>query len=228
MVRRDSSLPEKVLFANPALYKLKCLLIETVIWKWLLCGVFRLKPRPLTDTEQLFRGQRVLMAACGPGDVSTGPSVDSASQVLAFDVSPTFVETCKKNRPTWNVCVADVLKLPFADGEFDTSAIYSSLHHIPTSAELVLAELARVTRSRVIFLEGVVPEKGLLRHMLLLWYAIVDGGVHYYTREEVLDIAARLDLEVERITEHGPIGHMIFCVLRVSRQVGQVRGAARG
>jgi hypothetical protein len=82
MVRRSSSLPEKVLFANPTLYKLKCFVIETVIWKWLLCGVFRLKPRPLTDTEQLFRGQRVLMAACGPGDVSTGPSVDSAFQVL--------------------------------------------------------------------------------------------------------------------------------------------------
>lgn len=206
-----------MLFANPALYKLKCFIIETVIWKWILCGAFHLKPRPLTDTEELFRGLRVLMAACGPGDVSTGPSVDTAAEVLAFDVSPTFAKTCHQNRPTWNVSVADVLKLPFPDDEFDISVIYSSLHHIPNSAELVLAELARVTRSRIVFLEGVVPEKGLLRSMLLFWYAIMDGGVHYYTREEILDIAGKLGLEVERATQHGPIGHMMFGVLRVPR-----------
>jgi ubiquinone/menaquinone biosynthesis C-methylase UbiE len=169
------------------------------------------------------------MAACGPGDVSTGPSVDSAAEVWGFDVSPAFVERCHKNRPTWKVCVADVLKLPFPDGEFDVSVIYSSLHHIPGSAELVLAELARVTRSRVVFLEGVVPERGVLRHILLLWYAIVDGGTHYYTRVEILNIADRLGLEVERITEHGPIGHMMFCVLggRLShKDQGLVRSEA--
>jgi SAM-dependent methyltransferase len=228
MVRRNSSLSEKVLFANPALYKLKGFVIETVIWKWLLCGVFRLKPCPLSDTEDLFQGRRVLMAACGPGDVSTGPSVDSAAEVLAVDVSTTFVETCHKNRPTWKVCVADVLELPFADGEFDVSMIYSSLHHIPSSAELVLAELARVTRGRVVFLEGVVPKRGLLRHILLLWYAIMDGGVHYYTREEILDIAARLGLEMERTTQHGPIGHMMFGVVDVRRPARRVIRPVRG
>lgn len=227
MVQRNSSLPEKVLFANPVLYKLKRFFIETLLWKCILCGILGLNPRPLTDTEELFRGRRALLAACGPGDVSTGPSVDTAATVFAFDVSPTFAKTCRQNRPTWNVSVADVLKLPFPDDEFDISVIYSSLHHIPSSAELVLAELARVTRSRVVFLEGVVPERGLVRYMLLLWYAITDGGVHYYTREEILNIAGKLGFEVERITEHGPIGHMIFGVLRVRRPARSVIHTAR-
>lgn len=116
------------------------------------------------------------MAASGPGDVGTGPCLDSAAEVFAFDLSATFVERCRRNRPTWKVCVADVLKLPFGDGEFDVSVIHSSLHHIASGAELVLAELARVTRRRVVFLEGVVPEKGLLRRMLLRWYAVMDGA----------------------------------------------------
>jgi SAM-dependent methyltransferase len=227
MAKRNSSFPEKVLFANPTLYKIKCFVIETVIWKWLLSGVFRLKPRPMTATEELFRGRRVLMAACGPGDVSTGPSIDGAAEVFAFDLSPTFAETCRRNRPTWKICVADVLKLPFPDNEFDLSVIYSSLHHIPSNAALVLAELARVTRGRVVLLEGVVPKRGLLRHLLLLWYAIMDGGVHYYTREEILDVAGRLGLEVERITEHGPIGHMMFCVFVVCGPATQVIRAGR-
>ena len=105
-------------------------------------------------------------------------------------------------------------ELPFLDGEFDVAVIYSSLHHISSSAEAVLFEISRVTRARVVLLEGVVPEKGILRRLLLLWYSIVDGGVHYYTREEILGIAERLGLEVERATQHGPIAHMMFSVLR--------------
>lgn len=208
---------KKVLFNHPALYKLKRFVVETVIWKLVLCGVFRLKQRPLTDADELFQGRRVLVSACGPGDVSTGPSVDSAAEVCGFDVSQAFVERCRKNRPTWKVCVADVLSLPFPEGKFDVSVIYSSLRHIPGGAELVFAELARVTQSRVVFLEGVVPERGILRHILLLWYAVVDGGAHYYTKQEILNIAGRLGLKVERVSEHGPIGHMMFCVLSVYR-----------
>ena len=43
-------------------------------------------PSPLTNTEELFRGRRVLMAPCGPGDVSTGPSVDSAAEARRSNV----------------------------------------------------------------------------------------------------------------------------------------------
>lgn len=156
----------------------------------------------------------MLLAACGPGDVSTGPIIDGAAEVYACDVSQSFANACRGNRPRWHVCVANVVKLPFVDGQFDVAAIYSSLHHISSSAESVLLELSRVTHGRIILLEGVVPEKGILRRLLLFWYSIVDGGVRYYTREEVLSIAARLGLEVERATQHGPIAHMMFGVLR--------------
>ena len=157
----------------------------------------------------------MLLTACGPGDVSTGPIIDGAAEVYACDISQSFAKACRGNRPRWHVCVADVLKLPFLDGEFDVAVIYSSLHHISSSAEAVLFEISRVTRGRVVLLEGVVPEKGILRRLLLLWVnPIVDGGVHYYTREEILDIAGRLGLEVERATQHGPIAHMMFSVLR--------------
>jgi ubiquinone/menaquinone biosynthesis C-methylase UbiE len=207
------SVAEKLLFSNPVLYRAKCFLIETVVWKWLLGGVFRLKQRPLGDTEPLFRAKQVLLAACGPGNTSTGPSIDSAAEVYAFDISQDFVTTCRTNRPHWKVCRADALKLPYADGAFEVSVIYSALHHIPARADLVLAELARVTRSRIVILEGVVPETGLLRRMLLIWYRLVDGGVHYYTREEILAIADQLGLRVQRATQHGPISHMMFSVL---------------
>jgi ubiquinone/menaquinone biosynthesis C-methylase UbiE len=148
--------------------------------------------------------------------VSTGPPVDSAADITAFDISEEFVESCKKNRPTWHVQVADVQKLPYANGEFDVCVIYSSLHHIPINARDVMAELGRVTRGRIVFFEGVVPERGFLRWMLLLWYKIMDGGCHYYTEEELRAIFEKLPLRVERLTRHGPIAHMLFGVLDVS------------
>jgi len=216
MPEQSTRIQERILFSNPWTYRLKCFLIQTVIWKCILSGIFRLKPRPLTDADPYYAGKKLLLAACGPGDVSTGPPVDSAADITAFDISEEFVESCKKNRPTWHVQVADVQKLPYANGEFDVCVIYSSLHHIPINARDVMAELGRVTRGRIVFFEGVVPERGFLRWMLLLWYKIMDGGCHYYTEEELRAIFEKLPLRVERLTRHGPIAHMLFGVLDVS------------
>ena len=66
------------------------------------------------------------------------------------------------------------------------SVLYSTLHHFPPGARAALAELARVTRGRIVLLEGLVPERGLLRALLLVWYRLVDGGCHYYTMDELV------------------------------------------
>jgi ubiquinone/menaquinone biosynthesis C-methylase UbiE len=207
-------LAEKAFFENPGLYRAKRFIIETVIWKWILSGTLGLEPHAMPDVSDLVCGKRILIAACGPGDVSTGPSLDAAAHVTAFDISPEFVEACRKNRPDWTVSVADVANLPYGEGEFDVAVIYSSLHHIPIAAEAVIRELARVTRGHVLLVEGVVPERGLLRRALLTWYALVDGGVHYYTRRELKGAFEKLGLAVERLSQHGPIEHMMLTILR--------------
>ncbi len=48
---------------------------------------------------------------------------------------------------------------------------------------------------------AIVSKESKLTPAKLTRYAIMDGGVHYYTREEILDITSRLGLEVERNTE---------------------------
>jgi ubiquinone/menaquinone biosynthesis C-methylase UbiE len=217
---RPLALAERFFFENPVFYKAKCFVIETVIWKWTLSGVFRLQPHPMPDMTDAFRDKRVLVAACGPGDVHTGPQPDAAREVVAFDISKEFVESCKKNHPSWTVFQGDIVDIPYPEGEFDLAVIYSSLHHIPIHAEKVLAELARVTRGHILIVEGVVPERGLLRRALLTWYSIVDGGVHYYTRPELEGVFAKLGLEVERLSQHGPIEHMMLTLLRTRPRTG--------
>jgi ubiquinone/menaquinone biosynthesis C-methylase UbiE len=147
--------------------------------------------------------------------VSTGPPLDTAAAVVAFDVSEEFVAACRRQRPTWEVFQGNVLAIARPDRSCDVAAIYSSLHHIPAEAERVLAELARVARERIVILEGVLPERGLLRAALRVWYRAFDGGVRYYTRRELLAAAQRLGLTVERVSAHGPIGHMLLVVLAV-------------
>jgi SAM-dependent methyltransferase len=226
--RERASIAERALFDHPRLYRLKYFLIETVIWRWVFAGLLRREIRPVPAIDEVFRGKHVLLAACGPGDVSTGPPLDAAMRVAAFDVSHEFVAACRAKRPSWEVFAADVLQIPRPDRSYDVSAVYSSLHHIPAEVDAVLAELARVARERIVVVEGVVPQRGLLRRLLLVWYRLVDGGVRYYTRGELLGAAGRLGLQVERATLHGPIGHMLLLILRVAAAAESGQTGERG
>ena len=203
---------ERFLFGSPLFYRLKHIVVEKVIWHWLLGGVLRFPANPLPDLADLYAGKRVLLGACGPGNVTTGPSLASAAEVVAFDISPEFARACKANHPDWEVFAGDIHAIPYPDGAFDVAIVYSSLHHIGADAGRVLEELARVTRDHVVVVEGVVPARGPLRAALLTWYKLVDGGVHYYTRPELLEVFARVGLHVERVSEHGPIRHMMLAV----------------
>ena len=218
---------ERGLFTRPFLYRLKRFVIEQVIWRWILSGIFRLSPKPMPDVSEVVRGKRVLLAACGPGNVSTGPPVDAAQQVVAFDIAPEFVEACQRNRPEWKLCCGDVVQIPFGDRTFDVGVMYSALHHIPAEAARVLAELNRVTAGRILLVEGLVPERGLLRRALLIWYAIVDGGIHYYTRAELTDTFEHLGLKVETTGQYGPIRHMMLTVLTTAPERRKGAGATR-
>jgi len=204
---------ERLLFSRPAWYGAKRFLIEVVIWRWILEGLFRLEPNPMPDRLACFERRRVLSAACGPGFVTTGPGLSGAASVTAFDLSPQFARSCSREHADWLVYCGDLLNLPHSDGAFDLCVLYSTLHHVPGGAEPVLAELARVSRHGIVVLEGLVPARGLLRRLLLIWYRLVDGGHHYYTLDEFSQIAARVGLRVRESSHHGPIRHMWLGIL---------------
>jgi SAM-dependent methyltransferase len=201
----------EILFRYPLLYWFKHFLIEKVIWRYLL---FWLPPNPMADISDLIRSKRILLAACGPGTVSTGPPIDAASHIFAFDISQESVFSCKHNHPHWHICCGDALYIPFQSEAFDVAVLYSALHHIPGEGSAVLAELKRVSNKFIIIVEGVIPERGWLRQALLTWYAAVDGGTHYYTRAELNACFRELGLRTELADQHGPIHHMLLAVLR--------------
>ncbi len=213
MRRRARATLEQLLFGHPQFYRLKFLLVERLIWGRLLGGVCGMKARPFPDLARFYSGKRVLLAACGPGNVTTGPALDAAADVVAFDLSAEFARACRENHPDWEVFEGDIAAIPYPAGAFDVVALYSALHHIALPAEQVLRELARVSRGHVVVVEGVVPPRGALRASLLAWYALVDGGVRYYTRGELERAFACAGLRAESVSVHGPIEHMLLAVL---------------
>lgn len=204
---------EKLIFTRPTIYRFKYFIIETVIWKWIFTTILGLQQNPLPSLLAVTNGRKVLLAGCGPGHVSTGPSVANAAEVVAFDLSLPFVESCRLNHPDWLVYCGDLLQLPHRDNEFDVVVIYSTLHHVPIDATDILVELCRVSAGKIVILEGVVPERGFLRHLLFLWYKIVDGGHRYYSQCELEQRFEKLGLCVEKKEFYSPIGHMMLVVL---------------
>jgi SAM-dependent methyltransferase len=98
-------------------------------------------------------GDRVLDIGCGPGRF-TIELARIGARVVAADLSPgqlelhrKYVAQAKAEDAVEARVVADVLELPFADGEFDITVCYGGpLSYLLERAPHAVAELARVTR----------------------------------------------------------------------------------
>ena len=71
-----------------------------------------------------------------------------AETVTGVDVSPRVVDAARRRHPALDAVVADVRRLPFADGSFDAIVSNSTLDHFDSPDEIAWAlnELARVLR----------------------------------------------------------------------------------
>jgi SAM-dependent methyltransferase len=85
-------------------------------------------------------------------DVGTGPGTLALAlaplvrEVVGVDVVPELLEAARRAAPANASFVeADATHLPFEDGTFDLTCCRRTLHHV-ARPELVVAELARVTR----------------------------------------------------------------------------------
>lgn len=77
-----------------------------------------------------------------------------AAEITAVDVHPQIAGVARRRAdddPTVHVAVANGLRLPFSDDEFDIALLSLTLHHFDGEAQLrLLAELARVVRGWVL------------------------------------------------------------------------------
>jgi SAM-dependent methyltransferase len=102
--------------------------------------------------------ERALDVGCGAGALALALA-PLVSEVVGVDRVPELLELASARAPANATFVeGDATQLRFGDGSFDLAGTLRTLHHVPRP-ELVLAELARVTRpgGRVLVVDQLAP-----------------------------------------------------------------------
>jgi demethylmenaquinone methyltransferase / 2-methoxy-6-polyprenyl-1,4-benzoquinol methylase len=125
--------------------------------------------RRLTAEAAVRRGDRVLDAACGTGDLAIADVKAGAGKVTGLDFSEQMLARARRKAPLeW--IRGDMLALPFADGTFDAATVGFGVRNV-ADLELALRELRRVLRpgGRLAILEITQP-RGAMRPFYSLWF----------------------------------------------------------
>jgi demethylmenaquinone methyltransferase / 2-methoxy-6-polyprenyl-1,4-benzoquinol methylase len=142
--------------------------------------------RRLTAEAAVRKGDRVLDAACGTGDLAIADLKAGASRVTGLDFSEAMLERARAKAPLeW--IQGDMLALPFADATFDAATVGFGVRNV-ADLELALRELRRVLRpgGRLAILEITQP-RGPLKPFYSLWFdrvvpllgKVLPGGAAY-------------------------------------------------
>ena len=143
--------------------------------------------RKLAARSAVRRGDRVLDAACGTGDLALADLSAGASHVTGLDFSEQMLVRARRKSSAIEWIQGDMLALPFADATFDAATVGFGVRNVE-DLELGLRELRRVLRpgGRLAILEITQP-RGALRPFYSLWFdrivpvlgKVLPGGEAY-------------------------------------------------
>jgi len=142
--------------------------------------------RRLAAQSVVRKGDRVLDAACGTGDLAIADAKAGAGKVTGLDFSEAMLARARRKADLEWV-QGDLLALPFADATFDAATVGFGARNV-ADLELALRELRRVLRpgGRLAILEITRP-RGALRPFFSLWFdrivpllgKVLPGGSAY-------------------------------------------------
>jgi demethylmenaquinone methyltransferase / 2-methoxy-6-polyprenyl-1,4-benzoquinol methylase len=142
--------------------------------------------RRITVEQVVRRGDRVLDACCGTGDLAL-EARRHGGEVTGLDFSERMLERARRKEPAIEWIRGDVLSLPFADGVFDAVTVGFGIRNVD-DLERGVRELRRVLRpgGRLGILELTTP-RGPLAPFYRLWFdraipllgRVLPGGSAY-------------------------------------------------
>lgn len=157
------------------------------------------------------------------GSAGGGLSVSLGLQPISLDIDPRSVLSAREKHPGAVALVGDATELPFPAHCFDLSLCVDVSHHLPDAAwPRMLAELRRVTRGTLVFLDAVrVDSRPLSR---LLWR--YDRGRHPRNREEILEAIGR-EFLIRNVVDFSVYHRYLLCVATPRSSPGTRNGATK-
>jgi demethylmenaquinone methyltransferase/2-methoxy-6-polyprenyl-1,4-benzoquinol methylase len=125
--------------------------------------------RRMTAEAVVRRGDRVLDACCGTGDLALADE-RAGGRIVGLDFSERMLERARRKSASFEWVRGDLLELPFEDASFDAATVGFGVRNV-TDLERSLRELRRVLRpgGRLGILEITTP-RGPLRLFYRLWF----------------------------------------------------------
>jgi len=142
--------------------------------------------RRLTAQAVVHRGDKVLDACCGTGDLALAGRA-AGGEVVGVDFSEAMLERARRKAPQIEWVPADAAALPFPDESFDAVTVGFGIRNL-ADLEGGLHELARVLKpgGKLGCLEITRP-RGILRPFFRVWFdglvpaagKVLPGGAAY-------------------------------------------------
>lgn len=141
-------------------------------------------------------GRRPLVLDAGGGTGATGSWMTATADVVVADLEPGALAVARAAHPAVRPVVADITRLPFADGSFDAVLCVTVLYHrLVADPAVVVADLARLVRPGGVMC---LMEPGGQR--LQRGHDAVTHGARRFGRDELRVLCEQAGLEVLRCT----------------------------
>lgn len=149
--------------------------------------------------EKFLIGSKILEAGCGGGAYTHFLS-EQGFEVTGVDLHLDFLQVAQEKDLKGTFIQADVLNLPLADNQFDSSFSFDVLEHVDDV--LALKELARVTSQRIIL---TVPQQDEDIKKLGLAFTTYQDPTHlrYYTEDSLLNLCNLVNPKKVAIVKEG-------------------------
>lgn len=182
------------------------------VYDWLQVVALRhVTARRLEDVFSAAAGQTVLDVGAGTGNLAR--MLPPGATYWALDPDPEKLRRLEHKLPGVRCLQRSAADTGLEDEAVDWTAFITVAHHLDDEQfTQAIAEMARITRHRMVFVDPLAAERWGIQRLILRY----DRGSHARSMEAMVD-ALLVHFEVERIAHYRTIQDLFLCVCRPIR-----------